>query len=101
MKKKVVDLNLSFIGLDGKVMPGSQSMNEFVANALAAAKKVDAVKFCGWALNLNEGKALELDQSDFKTLKEFIENSEFETIIKAQILSALDEVKEKEVKAGK
>lgn len=90
MENKKVNFNKKIKDLDGKEIVGAE-MNKLLANELATKGKGDAIKLWGWALNLQEGKELFLDYSDFNFLKDFIENSEFPVITKAQMLLVINE----------
>lgn len=81
-----VNLNQSLKGLDGIEMPNG-NIGKIIANVLVNTTKGDPIKYWGWALKLTNGEELDLDKSDFDTLKEFIKNTEQLPIItKAQSL---------------
>ncbi len=85
-----LNLNFSLKDLDGKDIEKSNA-GKTIANALASASKGDAVKYWGWALNLNEGKELSLDKSDKDLLKNFVKDHEsFTVLLKAQVLGAFE-----------
>ena len=87
----IVDLNKSLVDLDEKVIEGAE-MNKILANALQNSRNGDALKLWDWAVKLHSGKTLDLDPSDFNTLKKFIEDEQtFPVLTKAQMLSALNE----------
>lgn len=84
-----VNLNKNFLDLEGKEIAGN-NMGKLVANILSQSTKGDSLKFWDWAIKLNAGKELDLDPSDYQTLKAFIENSETMFVqAKAQILAVL------------
>ena len=90
-----INLNKPFNGLDGKQIENLM-LGKILANHLASANKGDAVKMIDWAMKLYNGKELDLDKSDIKTMTEFVEKSEaINNICKAQIL---DELYKKESK---
>lgn len=87
---QTVNLNFKFKGLDGIEPTDGLEANKTVANLLAGAAKGDPLKFYSWAQSLWNGKSLELDPSDTKTFKTFIEeNAALNILMKAQILEAL------------
>lgn len=84
-----IDLNKSVKDLDGVEIPDGH-MGKIIANMLTQSIRGDALKYWGWALKLNNKEELEIDQSDFETLKEFVKNHEQLTILtKAQVLEIL------------
>ncbi len=88
---KKVNLNFSIKDLDGNDMP-ENNMGKVVANTLVQSAKGDPIKFWGWALKLNNKEELEIDKSDFDTLKNFIKDHEGLTILlKGQFLESLEE----------
>jgi hypothetical protein len=88
---KKIDLNFPILDLDGIELEGSNA-GKIVANVLVNQTQGDAVKFWGWALELNKRMPIELDESDFSTLKTFVKNSEALPIItKAQILRVFND----------
>ena len=65
-------------------------INKLVANTLVQSNKGDALKFYNWALKLYNDEILDIDASDFETLKNFIKNHDQLTIlVKAQVLELL------------
>ena len=86
----IINLNKYIKDLDGKDIADA-IMNKVVAKALSEAIEGDSLKLFGWALKLNNGEEIDLDKSDQKTLREFIENCKILTILsKAQILEEID-----------
>jgi hypothetical protein len=87
------DFNQPLKGLDGKeVMAGDQplTLGKLLGNQLASANKGDALKLFNWAMKVYNGEAIDLDESDTNTLKEFIKQNDQLTILaKAQLLSVL------------
>ncbi len=87
------ELNLNFFlkDLDGKEIEKSNA-GKTIAQVLAENNEGDAVKYWGWALNLNEGKPLSLDKSDKDHLKKFInDHKRFTVLLKAQAIAAFEE----------
>lgn len=81
-----LNLNFDLLDLSEKPIVG-ENAGQIIASTLARATQGDALKFWGWALKLQKGEELELDNSDSETLKNFIKNNDSLTIIlKAQVL---------------
>lgn len=85
MENKKLNFNKSLKDLDGKEI-NNANMGKILANTLVSQGKGDPIKYWGWALNINEGKELDLDKSDFEHLKEFINNCDLPILTKAQLL---------------
>lgn len=83
------NLNINLKGLDGQEI-NDANIGKIVANALASGSTPNALKMMGWATKLYNGEALDLDQSDLITFKEFINsNQSFTDLLKAQVLETL------------
>jgi len=97
-----VDLNVPLKGLDGTVVNENGTpltCGKVLANQLASASEGDAIKMYGWAVKMYENQPVEVDDSDFKKMRDFTEASKQMSILaKAQILSALDECKDRSKK---
>lgn len=89
-----LDLNFSILDLGGKAIEGVNA-GKLIADQLVGETKGDAFKFYDWGRKLFNLEAIEVDKSDLKKVRDFVENSERITILaKAQILSKIDECKE-------
>jgi len=89
-----LDLNKPILNLEGIELEGV-TMAKVVANALANAGQGDAIKFLDWALQLHKGQVLELDKSDFDTLKNFVQNAQGLTVLaKGRILPEIQAQKD-------
>lgn len=70
-------------------------INDFhisVADTLVTATKGDSSKFVSWAVKIVNGEPLDLDESDFKKLREFFENHDRLThLARVRILDILDQ----------
>jgi hypothetical protein len=85
-----VSLNKSLVDLDLKKIEEA-NMGKILANALQSSRTGDALKFWDWAVKLHSGKKLDLDPSDFATLKKFVEEEQsFPVLTKAQLLTELN-----------
>ena len=88
-----VDLNIVLVDLDGKEIDKSNA-GKLVANLLSLDRKGDSLKYWDWALKLNKGEVLDLDPSDFDTLRRFIKgNDNLTNLVEAQVLTQLDKTK--------
>lgn len=84
-----LDFNFDLLGLEGEAIEGANA-GKLLAQALVQATKGNALKYWGWALDLNKGLTIDLDSVDQDTLKLFINDSEGFTILaKAQLLQVL------------
>ncbi|MES2829665.1 MAG: hypothetical protein V4687_16000 [Bacteroidota bacterium] len=87
---KKVNLDFLIKDLDGKDIIGAHA-GKTLANNLIGQSKGDALKYWGWAIKLNQKEELELDDSDYSTLKDFVKSNEILPVItKAQILKAFE-----------
>ena len=91
-----LNLNKPLLTLDGK--PASDAggnnvtLGKELAIRLAQLSKGDAIKLFDWSRKLYGGDPLELDRSDYKTLKDTVENLDGITILfKAQLLECFNE----------
>lgn len=83
-----LDLNFKFKNLDGQEL--NENAGKLLASSLAAATSGDSIKQWSIATRLYAGEVLELDQSDFAMINEFVKSSEgFTALAKAQLLNAL------------
>ena len=91
---KIKDLKGKVIEFDGK----STSAGEFVADKLAASTE-NTSKFMDWATKLTFDKPIQIDDTDFELLDNFIQNkSKLTNIVKEPIRIYFKEVKEKREK---
>lgn len=88
---KTIDLNFPLTEIDGTSITPELNAGKVLAKNLVQTAKGDPIKHFEWALKLSKGEALELDTSDYKYLKGFVEKHETLIIlVKAQILSKFD-----------
>ncbi len=88
-----LDFNKNIKGLDNQPIDDS-NMGKLLATKLANSNKGDAMKFTCWAIDLYGGKTIDLDKSDQKTLRDFIEgHSELTNIAKMRLFEVLDNKK--------
>jgi len=81
--KRILDLNFPCLNLDGepytmksKESKEPETVGRFIANFLVQSPKGDVLKHYDWALALNKGKPIELDESDWNTFKEWLKTHE-------------------------
>jgi hypothetical protein len=80
-----VNFTKPFTDLEGKTIEGSNTLGQILANSL---------KFWGWATAMHKGEEVNLDLSDYDTLKNFIKGNKALTVLaKAQLLQTLGEYK--------
>lgn len=95
-----LNFNQPFLDLDGKELAES-NQGKTLSQALSAsfdAKETDVLKFWEWALKIHKGDVIDIDKADQKKLKEFIEKTQFNLLVKVQLLEHFEQV-EKETKA--
>jgi hypothetical protein len=62
-----------------------------IAHALASATHGDALKLLSWALELHNGRVIDLDKSDQILFKDFISNSGLNNLVKYQAFCEFDQ----------
>lgn len=93
MAKYLIDFNKALKNLDGADIEGN-TIGRTLGLALVTQPKGDALKLYSWALDMNRGNKIELDQSDFETLKTFVKETEIlNVILKAQALEIMNDSK--------
>lgn len=92
---KKVSLNFLLKNLDGTDIAEANA-GHVIANQLAAAmKSVDPIKFWTWAVCLRKDEILNIDKSDARLLRDFVEKNEnLSVLTKAQVMEAIDNPKE-------
>lgn len=83
-----LDFNKPFLNLDGQAIEET-NQGKILAQALSQsldAKETDILKYWEWALKLNKGEILDLDQADQVKLKAFIDKAQFNVLVKFQLL---------------
>lgn len=86
-----LDLNIPVLDLNEKRV-GDGTLGQLLASQLMASNEGDSIKFYDWALKFHNNKPVELDKSDYQTLKSFIEKSiTLTNLAKAQILNYMFE----------
>lgn len=82
-----------FVDLDGNDIPESDQ-GKTLASALSQSldpKEGDLIKYWEWAQKCHKGEQLDLDTADRKKVREFIEKSNFNVLVKAQLLTTMDD----------
>jgi hypothetical protein len=99
-----VNLNAPILNLDGEMIKQEGSAEvataaKMAAQVLAVQTKGDALKLSEWARAFHKGECVDMDNSDFKTLRTLFKDSEqMHVLTKAAILNALDESEKKSEK---
>ena len=97
----VINLNQSLVDMEGTPIPDAE-MNKILANALQNPRTGDALKLWNRAVKLYNKEELDLDPSDFSTIRAFVEAEQtFPVLTKAQLLTALDASKEAKLTKAK
>ena len=94
---KKLDLNFSFVGIDENplIEKGEEVIaGKVLAGLIMSEVKGDAIKYFDWAVSLNKGNVIEIDESDFIKLKSLVSETEKMTILpKAQLLKYFETLK--------
>jgi hypothetical protein len=86
MPKTKIDLQKPLLELDGSDSKGDP-LAKWLANMLKVSRTGDAIKYLDWAIELTKSGVLELDDSDYDALKQFIkEDSTVVNLVKGQLL---------------
>jgi hypothetical protein len=96
MSKIKLNLGFPLTTYDGtELTTAGKSLGEL----LAMDTKNDPIKFDEWGKAFHKGETVELDYSDFKKLRDFVEkHPDMFNRTKAPILKAMDEAKEESKK---
>jgi hypothetical protein len=88
-----LNLDNQFVDLTGVPLP--VKMDDTLANMLAMATIGPPAKMITWAVNLTNEGEIEVDKTDVKFLKGFIEQHPgASNLVKAQLLDRIDRVQE-------
>jgi hypothetical protein len=87
-----LSLDKKFKSLSGEELQG-MTMGQLLAEAISQSNKGNSIKIYNWALKLYNKEELEMDETDFKTLKDMVESNEtLSNIIKAQLILELEKL---------
>ena len=97
-----INFNFTLKNLDGSDITENEKGSIVPANAgkklagvLFQSAEGDALKFKSWAFKLYNGETLELDASDFSTLKDFISKpNQIINFLKAPLLEVMTSAKD-------
>lgn len=90
--RKSINLNFEVKNLDDTKI---ETAGKILASSLMTAIVGDPLKFYDWAQDLNQQKELILDESDIKTLYDFVkDHKELFVVAKAPIMKAINNAKE-------
>jgi hypothetical protein len=71
------------------------SLGRMLAGIMVSQSKGDAIKFYDWAKKMYAGEVVNLDRSDVKIIREFVEtNDQLTVLAKAQLFEILDSGRE-------
>lgn len=89
---KKIDLNFPLKDLKGNKVEGGTA-GELLGLCFSESRSGDKLKFYNWAVKLSMNEVLEIDQSDFETIKNFVKTTEMMAAIAAgQIIEALNKI---------
>jgi hypothetical protein len=94
-----VDFNVPLLDLDGNTINDNGTIllaSKIMANHLMGQKSGDALKLFSWAQKIYKNEVLELDPSDFKTLKKIVDDSDFAVITKKVLIDCVDKAEKSE-----
>jgi len=88
---KEIDLNFELVDMHGKVI---STAGKLVCGFLMSELKGDAEKLYDWAIKLNLGEKLSIDNADFNTLKTLIKTTErLSVMVKGPIIKYFETIK--------
>lgn len=96
---KKVDFNVPVLDIDQNTINDNGTIllaSKIIANHLMVQTKGDALKLFSWAQKIYKNEVLELDASDFKTLKQLIDESQFPVITKKVLIDCVDKADKSE-----
>ena len=75
----------------GTALPHNENLGKLLGQVLATETQGDPIKYFEWAQKMHNGKEIDLDTSDQKTLQDFIKTTpKLTAIVKAQLLALFD-----------
>ena len=90
----IINLNKKFKSLKGEEIEGA-TLGQILAGKLAETNEGDAIKYYDWALKLHNNEEINIDNSDYRKLYDFVKDSKALTnLAKAQVLKGLESQKE-------
>lgn len=98
MSKIKLDLDYILKKIDGDVFQiGKEGEEEtchagkLLANYMSQQNTESPLKFWDWAMSFYKKEPVEVDKSDLKLIRKFVEGLNAWTLFKAQVLSSIDE----------
>ena len=89
-----LDLNKPVSNLNFEPIPNS-NLAKILAEEIAVSNVTPTIKFFDWALSLHQKGEINVDATDRDLLRKFIEeNQRFTVLVKAQLLKAVNDLKE-------
>ncbi len=98
MAKIKIDLNQPLMdfsddadAVDGMKPVAKDTLAKTLAQMLKTAQEGDCLKHLNWALDLWNGKTIEVDDSDFSYIKDFVQKNKMAwALARGQIIKVLD-----------
>ncbi len=89
---RTLNLDFPIMDLDEKEF---NRAGKVLGQILCAETGGDALKYYDWAREIYKGQPIKVDDSDFRTIKAFVENNtKMMNIVKGQIIKYLETVKD-------
>ena len=67
-------------------------MGRFLGKVLCSDTRGDTLKFINWAIDLHNGRPLELDESDYLMLKTYVDKCErMQILVRGRILNVFND----------
>lgn len=90
MSKKTVNLDFPIMDISGKEL-GKETTGQVIAHSLSLDKESkDPLKWMVWATAFYKGESVDMDESDFKTFKDWFESRSFPPITKVPVIKHLE-----------
>ena len=91
-----IDLKKAFVPLNPERGKKKTILSDVISDWLAQDTKGDRLKFWQWAIDFNKKGCVEVDESDFKTLYDWIDaHPSFTAALAAQCMLEMNEQKKK------
>lgn len=91
-----IDLNFQLKDISGEIIQEKEAnAGRILGNKLAGSSNVDYLKYYDWGRKLHKGDPIQVDQSDFEAIKDFVKaHRELTALGKAQIMEYLTPLRE-------
>jgi len=99
LSKTTIDFHTTFKDHEGEDLKlqnlALPTMARVMSDSLMAGTDgANAGKLVGWAIELEKGNTLELDDSDYKLLQNFVKNGKFINIVKVKLEEHIEGAKD-------